>query len=363
MKPYKFIISGGGTGGHIFPAIAIADALKIEYPTAEILFVGAKGRMEMKRIPQAGYAIKGLWITGLKRKLTLDNLLFPVKLLTSLVASWRIIKKYRPHVVIGTGGFASGPLVYVAARRGVATLTQEQNALPGITNRLLGKYVDRICVAHEGMDRFFPSKKIRITGNPLRQSLLSQQLETKKARTQMGLDKSRITLLVVGGSLGAKRINQLIATHASALVDQNLQILWQCGSLYEQDYMSFNREHIQVVPFLDNMAAAYAAADIILSRAGALAVSELCLVGKAVLFVPSPNVAEDHQYKNAAAIAQHDAALVLRESELDKEFFPAISQLLKDTSRQKQLGDNIKQLARPHATRDIVEQINELLHD
>lgn len=363
MKPYKFIISGGGTGGHIFPAIAIADALKIQYPAAEILFVGAKGRMEMKRVPQAGYLIKGLWITGLKRKFTLDNLLFPVKLLVSLIKSWVVIQKFKPHLVIGTGGFASGPLVYVAARKGIATLIQEQNALPGITNRLLGKHVDRICVAHQGMDRFFPNLKIKITGNPLRQALLSKLFEPDQARTLMGLDKSRTTLLVVGGSLGAKRINQLMARYASELVDRNLQILWQCGSLYQQDYMSFNREYIQVVPFLDNMAAAYASADIILSRAGALAVSELCLVGKAVLFVPSPNVAEDHQFKNAMAIAQNDAALVLRESELDKEFLPLISKLLKDTSRQKQLGDNIKQLAKPNATKDIVEQINELLHD
>lgn len=363
MRPYKFIISGGGTGGHIFPALAIADALKAQYPTADILFVGAKGRMEMNRVPKAGYPIKGLWITGIKRKLTIDNLLFPLKLLVSLVKSWLVIQKFKPHVVVGTGGFASGPLLSVAAQKGIPSLIQEQNAWPGITNRLLGKYVKRVCVAHEEMERFFPSQKIKITGNPLRKNLLSEQIETSKARVQMGLDASRTTLLVLGGSLGAKRINQLMATYASALVGQNLQILWQCGSLYEQEYLSFNQEYIHVVPFLDDMAAAYASADIILSRAGALAVSELCHMGKAVLFVPSPNVAEDHQYKNAMAIAQHDAALVLRESELDNKFLATINELIDDPSRQQQLGDNIKKLAKPHATKDIVEQINELLHD
>lgn len=363
MKQYKFIISGGGTGGHIFPAIAIADALKNQFPYAEILFVGAKGRMEIKRVPQAGYPIKGLWITGLKRKLTLGNLLFPLKLLASIVKSWMVIQKFKPDLVIGTGGFASGPLLFVAAKLGVPTLIQEQNAWPGITNRLLGKYVQRICVAHQKMDQFFPPKKIRITGNPLRQSLLIEKTDSKMAREELGLKNDRPTMLVLGGSLGAKRINQLMATHAQLLVDQNLQILWQCGSLYEQAYMSYTKEHIRVVPFLDNMSAAYASADIIISRAGALAVSELCHVGKAVLFIPSPNVAEDHQYKNAIAIAQHGAALVLKESELETEFLPTISQLIGDSARQKQLGENIKKQAKPRATQDIVKQIKALLHD
>lgn len=363
MKPYKFIISGGGTGGHIFPALAIADALKAQYPAANILFVGAKGRMEMNRVPQAGYVIKGLWIKGIQRKFTLDNILFPFKLFVSLVKSWFIIQKFKPHLVVGTGGFASGPLLYMASQKKIPTLIQEQNAWPGITNRLLAKHANRICVAHLGMDRFFPAQKVILTGNPLRQTLINPSIDSKQARSKLNQHQDRTTLLVLGGSLGAKRINQLMAVHAQKLVQQNLQILWQCGSLYEQEYISYNQEHIRVVSFLEDMASAYASADIILSRAGALAVSELCHVGKAVMFVPSPNVAEDHQYKNAMSIAHQDAAIVIKESELDDAFIPSITQLIKNPSRQQQLGANIKKLAKPNATQDIVKQIKELLHD
>jgi UDP-N-acetylglucosamine--N-acetylmuramyl-(pentapeptide) pyrophosphoryl-undecaprenol N-acetylglucosamine transferase len=363
VKPYKFIISGGGTGGHIFPALAIADALKAEYPSANILFVGAKGRMEMSRVPQAGYAIKGLWIKGIQRKFTLDNILFPFKLVASLVKSWFIIQKFKPHLVVGTGGFASGPLLFMAAQKNIPILIQEQNAWPGITNRLLAKHANRICVAHSGMDKFFPAQKVKLTGNPLRESLIAPIVDIRQARSKLKQHQDRTTLLVLGGSLGARRINQLMAAHAQELIKHNVQILWQCGSLYEQEYISYGQDHIRVVSFLDDMASAYASADIILSRAGALAVSELCHVGKAVLFVPSPNVAEDHQYKNAMSIAQQDAAIVIKESELDDAFLPIITKLIESPSHQKQLGTNIKKLARPQATDDIVKQIKEMLHD
>lgn len=356
-------MSGGGTGGHIFPALAIADALKRESASTKILFVGASDRMEMTRVPDAGYPIKGLWISGIKRNLSFQNLLFPFKLVASLYRSYLILKKFKPQVVIGTGGFASGPLLYMATRLNIPSLIQEQNALPGITNRVLGKYVHRVCVAHQQAEKFFSKNKIVLTGNPLRAELTQSLLDSKKARKLLGLEPNKVTLLVVGGSLGARRINDLLAEQAERITSQNVQILWQCGKLYEKEFSRYEKKNIHVRAFLDDMSTAYAAADLIISRAGALAVSELCQVGKAVLFIPSPNVAENHQFKNAIAVAEKGAAIVIEEKELDKNFEKEIDELLANMTLRSTLGGNIKKLAKSNATASIVEQVKALVND
>ena len=361
MKQYKFILSGGGTGGHIYPAIAIANELKSRFPDAEFLFVGAQDKMEMQKVPQAGYAIKGLWIAGLQRKITLQNMLFPVKLLDSLWKSRKIIKQFKPDVVIGTGGFASGPLLQAANSLGIPTLIQEQNSFPGITNKLLSKKANTICVAYENLERFFPKEKMILTGNPVRQDLIAIEDKRAEAIAYFNLDANKKTLLVLGGSLGARRINQLIEKELKSILAQDVQIIWQCGKLYFEDYKKYNSENVQVVAFIEKMDFVYAAADIIISRAGASSVSELCIVGKPVVFIPSPNVAEDHQTKNAKAIVDKKGALLVKESELDTEFSLVFEALLKDTGKQKQLSENIKELALPEATKQIADEIVKLI--
>jgi UDP-N-acetylglucosamine--N-acetylmuramyl-(pentapeptide) pyrophosphoryl-undecaprenol N-acetylglucosamine transferase len=361
-KQYKIILSGGGTGGHIYPAIAIADELKSRFPDAKFLFVGAADRMEMEKVPQAGYEIEGLWISGIQRKLTLRNLAFPFKLISSLLKSRKIINMFEPDVVIGTGGFASGPLLKSATSKGVPSLIQEQNSYPGITNKLLSKYVDKICVAYEGLESFFPKAKIILTGNPIRKDLLDiahKQIEGKDAFT---LIHSKHTLLVLGGSLGARRMNQLVEEKLAYFQSQNIQVIWQCGKLYYQQYKHHNAlENVQVHAFLNNMDMAYAASDIIISRAGASSVSELCVVGKPVIFIPSPNVAEDHQTKNAKAIAERHAAILIKESELDTQFEVEFDGLLFSSEKRQELSKNIKQLALVNATKDIADEVEKLL--
>lgn len=361
MTNYKFILSGGGTGGHIYPAIAIANELKLQFPDAEFLFVGAKDKMEMQKVPQAGYEIKGLWIAGLQRKLTLQNLMFPLKLATSLLESRRIIKQFKPNLVIGTGGFASGPLLQAAGGAGIPTVIQEQNSFPGITNKLLSKKANAICVAYDNLERFFPKGKIVLTGNPVRQDLIDIDSKTDEAIAFYCLDPNKKTLLVLGGSLGARRVNQLIEKELTNMLSQDVQVIWQCGKLYFEDYKKHNQQNVRVVDFIERMDFVYAAADIIISRAGASSVSELCIVGKPVIFIPSPNVAEDHQTKNAQAIVDAKGAILLKESELDAEFSLVFEALLKDKGKQSQLSENIKKLARPNATKVIVEEIKKLL--
>lgn len=361
-KTYKIILSGGGTGGHIYPAIAIANDLKNRFPNAEFLFVGAKDRMEMEKVPQSGYNIKGLWISGIQRKLTLKNLMFPFKLISSLWNANKIVKSFKPDVAIGTGGFASGPLLYMAALKHIPCLIQEQNSYPGITNKLLAKKVQKICVAYDNLERFFPSDKIIKTGNPVRQDLLNIETKTIEAKDFFELKHGKYTLLVLGGSLGARTINDLIEKELDFLDTQNVQVIWQCGKLYYDQYKIYNNtKDIQVYPFLNNMDFAYAAADIIISRAGASSVSELCIVGKPVIFVPSPNVAEDHQTKNAMAIVDCDAAMIIKEEDLDVDFENKFAQLIQSSERQKQLGSNIKKLALVNATKDIVDEVVKLL--
>ncbi|MEM6719677.1 MAG: undecaprenyldiphospho-muramoylpentapeptide beta-N-acetylglucosaminyltransferase [Bacteroidota bacterium] len=361
-QSYKIILSGGGTGGHIYPAIAIANELKKRYPTAEFLFVGAKDRMEMEKVPQAGYKIEGLWISGLQRKLTLKNILFPFKLISSLWKSRKIVKKFKPDVVIGTGGFASGPLLKVASGKKVPALIQEQNSYAGITNKLLGKQVQKICVAYDNMERFFPQEKIIKTGNPVRQDLLEITSKRAAAQTFFKLKENTKTVLVIGGSLGARRINQLIEKELDFFKAQNVQVIWQCGKFYYDQYKTYDElEHVQVHQFVNKMDLAYAAADVIISRAGASSVSELCIVGKPVIFIPSPNVAEDHQTKNALAITEKDAGILIRESELDTQFESEFTTLIQSEEKQVELGKKIKELALPNATSHIVDEVEKLL--
>ena len=358
----KVIISGGGTGGHIFPAISIANEIMLRYPTADILFVGAQDRMEMQKVPEAGYRIEGLWISGIQRRMTAKNLLFPVKLVKSLWKARDIIKKFQPHVVIGTGGFASGPLLQMANRENIPTLIQEQNSYPGITNKLLAKGADKICVAYPEMERFFASEKIVFTGNPVRQDLLKVSEKREESIEFFGLDRSKKTVLVLGGSLGARKINELIEQHIKEFENNDLQLLWQTGSLYIKDYEKYGlKENVQTFEFLKRMDLAYAAADIIISRAGAGTVSELCIVGKPVVFIPSPNVAEDHQTKNAMAVAEIDGAVVLSESHLEPGFKSIFFPLVKSEEKMQSLAKNIKKLEKPFATANIVDEMEKLL--
>ena len=361
MDSYRFILSGGGTGGHIYPAVAIANELKRRYPNAEFLFVGAKDKMEMEKVPQAGYEIRGLWISGIQRKLTLKNLMFPFKLISSLVEARKIVKHFKPHVAIGTGGFASGPLLRMAESSGVPCVLQEQNSFAGITNKLLAGKAEKICVAYDGMERFFPKEKIVKTGNPIRTDLVNAKTGKDEAAPFFGLNGDKKTVLILGGSLGARRINQLIEKELTFFEEKGLQVLWQCGKLYHEEYKKHESETVKVLAFVNRMDLAYAAADVIISRAGAGSVSELCLVGKPVVFIPSPNVAEDHQTQNAKALVAKDAAIMLRESELDVAFEKSFADIMDSEATQKKLGKNIKKMAMPKATEHIVDEIEKIL--
>ncbi len=361
QKKLNILISGGGTGGHIYPAIAIANELQARFENANFLFVGAKDRMEMEKVPAAGYAIKGLWISGVQRRWTLENFLFPLKLISSLVKARSILIKFKPDVVIGTGGFASGPVLYVAANKKIPTLIQEQNSYPGITNKLLSKKANKICVAYDFLERYFPKNKIIKTGNPVRQDLLDVGSKKQEAQDFFGLDMSKKTLLILGGSLGARTINQLVEQQLDFFEQQEVQVVWQCGKLYAEDYHKYNsRTGVQVHAFLNRMDLAYAASDFIISRAGASSISELCIVGKPTLFIPSPNVSEDHQTKNANAVVSQNAALIIRESELEsfQEKFTALTS--RDGFREE-ISRNMKKLALPNATKIIVDEIEKLV--
>jgi len=362
MKSYKVILSGGGTGGHIYPAIAIANELKSRFPMTDFLFVGASDKMEMQKVPQAGYRIVGLWISGFQRRVTFRNLLFPFKLLFSLLKSVQIINTFKPDVVIGTGGFASGPVLQIASMKGVPTLIQEQNSFPGITNKLLSKKVDKVCVAYEGLERFFPKNKLILSGNPVRQDLLDLEQKRVEALPFFNLESDKQTLLVLGGSLGARRINQLIESKLDYFKALGIQVVWQCGKLYSDDYSQYNTSDlVQVHTFINRMDLAYASADFIISRAGASSVSELCVVAKPVIFIPSPNVSEDHQTKNAVAITKNKAALLIAEKDLEPSFEFEFSRLINSKSQQELLSENIKKLALREATKTIVDEIEKLL--
>ncbi|MBL7857764.1 MAG: undecaprenyldiphospho-muramoylpentapeptide beta-N-acetylglucosaminyltransferase [Cyclobacteriaceae bacterium] len=366
QQPYRLIISGGGTGGHIFPAVAIANEFRERHPDADILFVGATGRMEMTRVPEAGYKIIGLWISGLQRSLTFSNILFPVKVLVSYFKASSIIKSFKPHAVIGTGGYASGPIMMVATRHKIPSVIQEQNSFAGLANKQVAGKVSKVCVAYTGMEKYFPKDKIVLTGNPVRKDILSIDEKRDKALSHFGFDASIKTLLIVGGSLGARTINESIISNIEKLLDAGVQVIWQTGKGYYDTYKArlsnYDLLKIRVQDFVREMDLAYAAADVVVSRSGALAVSEICIAKKPVILVPSPNVAEDHQTKNAMALVERDAAVLVADNDAQKMLVDEALRLLFDEQHANRLRENIAKLARPNATRDIVNEIEKLIH-
>jgi len=360
----RVIISGGGTGGHIFPAIAIANEIKNRLPEADILFVGAKGRMEMEKVPAAGYEIVGLQVRGFQRKLTIANLVVLFQLMVSLVKAKRLLSRFKPDIVIGVGGYASGPMLQVAAKSGIPTLVQEQNSYPGITNKLLAKKVNKICVAYDKMHRFFPEEKIVFTGNPVRKVITNSIHTREEAHLALGLDTKKKTILVVGGSLGARTINKSIAKELNKFSQSNVQVIWQTGKNYHAEAKEQARgyKNVQVHEFIHQMDIAFAAADVILSRAGASTISELCLVGKPCIFVPSPNVAEDHQTKNAMALVEKGAALLVPDADAERSLVSKAMELLNDTDEQRKLSENIHRLGINDAPQRIVDEALQLIH-
>ena len=360
MKPIRLILSGGGTGGHIFPALAIASQIQKEVKDTAILFVGAKGKMEMEKVPKAGFQIKGLWISGFQRSLSIQNLIFPLKLIISLIQGYFIIKKFKPNLVVGTGGFASGPILQMAQWLKIPTVIQEQNSYPGITNKLLSKKVDTICVAFDGMEQYFPPQKIKLTGNPIR-SKVGTVSAPESSKQFFGLDPNKPTLAIIGGSLGARSVNALISDHLDFIQGFGLQIVWQCGALYYDQFKDLKKEGVVIQPFIYEMQQFYSAADFIISRAGAGSLSELCSVGKPLLLIPSPNVTANHQYHNAMALEKKGAAFVLEEKELKTDFKPRFKKLVTDTEIQKSMEKALKALAKPEAAQLIVNEMIKLL--
>lgn len=360
----KIIISGGGTGGHIYPAIAIANELKAIDPATEILFVGAEGKMEMEKVPRAGYTIVGLPVVGIKRELTLDNLAFPVKLGRSLLRARQIIRDFKPDAAVGVGGYASGPLLLAASLKGIPTLIQEQNSYAGLTNKVLARWAKRICVAYPGMDAFFPAEKIKLTGNPVRSDIqfAGQQIET--GRTLFGLSTTRPTLLIIGGSQGARTLNESIEAGLTRFVDAGIQVIWQTGPAFIERartaVAATGSPLIKPYDFIYDMDKAYAVADAVVSRAGALSVSELCLVGRPAILVPLPTAAEDHQTSNAMSLVNHNAALLINDRNARDELVTAALNLLNNPAQQQQLSQQIKTLAKPNAARDIAEEVIKL---
>jgi len=366
-QPYRLIISGGGTGGHIFPAVAIANEFRFRYPNSEILFVGAQGRMEMTRVPEAGYKIVGLWISGLQRKLTLSNLLFPIKLIVSYFKARQIVNQFKPHVVIGTGGYASGPIMMAATRKGIPTVIQEQNSYAGLANKQVADKASRICVAYDGMEKYFPANKIVITGNPVRKDILNIESKRDQALAHFAFSPQGKTLLIIGGSLGARTINESILHGMEKILEANIQVIWQTGKGYYESYKAqlakFDLRKIRVQDFVREMDLAYAAADVVISRSGALSVSEICIAKKPVILVPSPNVAEDHQTKNAKALSEKDAAILVTDKDANSMLVDAALNLIFNPTRTAKLTENIAMLARPRATSDIVNEIEKLLDE
>ncbi len=363
MRNQKFIISGGGTGGHIFPAISIADELKSRFSHSDILFVGSRDRMEMVKVPAHGYEIKGLWISGLNRKFTLNNLLFPFKLIFSLIQSLIIILKFKPDAVVGTGGFASGPIVFVASLLRVPSLIQEQNSYPGITNRILAGMVKKICVSYTGLDKYFPISKIKLTGNPVRNNIRNHNSKYDEGIQLFNLDINRKTILIIGGSQGSKEINKHVFSCIEFFNYINIQVIWQCGKMYYNQYKELvSSDNIKIYPFLERIDLAFSVSDYIVSRAGAGSISELSIVGKPVIFIPSPNVAEDHQTKNAQSLVDKQAAILIHEKDLETEFKKMIMELNSSRDLQNKLSKNIKGLAFENATRDIVNEVEKLLN-
>ncbi|WP_066632680.1 undecaprenyldiphospho-muramoylpentapeptide beta-N-acetylglucosaminyltransferase [Labilibacter marinus] len=358
----KVIISGGGTGGHIFPAVSIANALKAVDSSIEILFVGAEGKMEMEKVPAAGYKIIGLPVAGFQRRLTLKNITFFFKLAASMRKARKVVTEFNPDVVVGVGGYASGPVLRVASNKKIPSIIQEQNSYPGVTNKILSKKVSKICVAYPEMERFFPAEKIILTGNPIRQNLL-EKVSREEAAKYFGLDPNKKVVFVTGGSLGARTINQGIQTGYQKLVDEGIQLIWQTGKYYYEQIKSAvpENDNIKIMAFVDRMEAAFSLADIVVSRAGASSISEIALLGKATIFVPSPNVSEDHQTKNAMALVKEDAALMVADKDVAANLVDKVLELLKDDKGLQSLQSNVKKFAMPDAAKVIVEELFKLV--
>lgn len=361
-KNIRIIISGGGTGGHIFPAVSIANAIKEQHPEVEILFVGAEGRMEMQRVPAAGYQIIGLPVAGFDRKHLLKNISVLIKLMKSQIKARRIIKEFKPDAAVGVGGYASGPTLKVAGSMGIPTLIQEQNSYAGVTNKLLAKKACKICVAYEGMERFFDKEKIILTGNPVRQNLLNQQMSREEAIRSFNLDPTKKTVLIVGGSLGARTINNCVLNGLDQIRQSGVQFIWQTGKFYineakEKVGQAENYPMLHTTDFITDMAAAYSAADLVISRAGAGSISEFCLLGKPVILVPSPNVAEDHQTKNALALVAKDAALYIKDAEASEKLLKTAIETVQQPETLKKLSTNIAKLAFKDSANTIAEEV------
>ena len=363
-KELRVIISGGGTGGHIFPAVSIANAIKVIRPDAKILFVGALGRMEMQRVPAAGYEIKGLPICGFDRKNLLKNIKVLYKIWKSQRMAKQIIKDFKPQVAVGVGGYASGPTLNKAAAMGIPCLIQEQNSYAGVTNKLLAKKAAKICVAYEGMDRFFPADKIILTGNPVRQALLDTTITREDAIKGLGLNPSKKVVLLVGGSLGARTINESVLQHLDIVKASDVQFIWQTGKFYSEEIakrlQGEKLPNLKVTDFITDMGTAYKAADLVISRAGASSISEFCLIGKPVILVPSPNVAEDHQTKNALALANRDAAIYVKDAEAPATLLELAVKTVNDEEKLKSLSENVLKLALPDSAEIIAKEVIKL---
>ncbi len=361
----RVIISGGGTGGHIFPAVSIANAIKAKHPEAKILFVGAEGRMEMQRVPAAGYEIKGLPIKGFNRAHKLKNVAVLWDLFKSLRLARKIIRQFQPMVAVGVGGYASGATLYECAKMGIPCLIQEQNSYAGVTNKLLAKRVQKICVAYEGMERFFPADKLIMTGNPVRQNVLDSPLSVEEARKAFGLEPDKKTILIVGGSLGARTMNESIQQHLDLVKDSGLQFIWQTGKYYNAKIMEFMKgkelPNLKILDFVSDMGAAYKAADLVISRAGASSISEFQLIGKPVILVPSPNVAEDHQRKNAMALVNRHAALYVEDAEAPDKLLKLAIETVNDDAELKALAENVRKMGLKNAAGVIADEVLKLI--
>jgi len=361
---YRFIISGGGTGGHLFPAIAIANKLKSVFPESSIMFVGSKGKIEMEKVPLSGYPIKGLWISGFQRYNMYRNILLPFKLLHSFLVSYFLIKKFKPHAAIGTGGYASFPLLFIASKMKIPTLIQEQNFFPGISNKLLARSANKICTVYPGMEKYFPVNKIVITGNPIREDIRMNPENKEKYFDEFNLQPDKKTLLVLGGSLGAKTINEAMLAHYQSIIDQNIQIIWQAGRYFNELKNLQNWRTVKGLwlgEFIQDMAAVYTISDLVVSRAGAITISELAALEKACILIPSPNVTEDHQTKNALALVDKKAALYIKDNEVMASLHEVIMATILNNETLNLLSTNIKSFARIQSTAEITEEIIQLI--
>lgn len=360
----RIIISGGGTGGHIFPAVSIANAIKAKHPDAKILFVGALGRMEMQRVPAAGYEIKGLPICGFDRKHLLRNIAVLFKIWKSQNMAKKIVKEFKPMVAVGVGGYASGPTLNVCASKGIPCLLQEQNSYAGVTNKILAKKADKICVAYDGMERFFPAEKIIKTGNPVRQNVLDTPISQEEARKSFGLAPDKKTILLVGGSLGARTINESVLDNLNEIKNSGIQFIWQTGKYYsdsiKEQLKGKDFPNLKVLDFISDMGVAYKAADLVISRAGASSISEFCIIGKPVILVPSPNVAEDHQTKNAMALVNKDAAIYVKDSEATDVLIDKAIETVKNEDKLRSLSENIKKLGYKNSADVIADEVIKL---